>query len=88
MKILIISAVMVQGTAVFPTQVTGKGKDEKTEPTIIDVDKKIGSELVRAKQARTAKKDAKANFEIQSLEQEQEEDYGDFFEDEDLAEEE
>ena len=70
MKIQIISNVMVMGTPVFTHQVTGTGKNEKKEPTIIDIDKKLAVELVRAQQAKPADKSAEVNFEIESLEKE------------------
>jgi hypothetical protein len=82
MKIAILVAVMVQGTAVFPEQVTGEGKDEKREPTIIDVDKSVAKELVMSKQAKIADKKDKVNFVVKSLEIEEPEEFGDFFDDE------
>lgn len=68
MKIQIVKAVMVMGTPVFSEQVTGIGKTEKREPTIIDVDKKIAVELVRSRQAKKADVKAEVNFKIKTLE--------------------
>lgn len=81
MKIQIISNVMVMGTPVFTHQVNGTGKNEKKEPTIIDIDKKLAVELVRAQQAKPAEKNAEVNFEIESLEKEDDA-FDAFFDDE------
>ena len=73
MKIVILTGVMVCGTACFPHQLTGTGKTAKKEPTVIDVDKKIAIELCRSKQAKPAPKSAKVNLEIKTLEKETDE---------------
>ena len=87
MKILVITGVMVMGTAVFPTQVTGTGKNQKESPTIIDIEDKLAKELIASKQAKKAPSGAKVNFEVKPLEKE-DDDLDSFFGEEDDTEEE
>jgi hypothetical protein len=73
MKIVIISNVMVMGTACFTHQTEGTGKTAKSEPTVIDVDEKIAKELIRARQAKKAPAGAKVNLEVQPPQKEDDE---------------
>lgn len=87
MKILILSNVMVMGTAVFIKQNKGTDKKPVLVPTVIELDKKLAIELIRSKQAKEAPKNAEVNFGVKPLDQEEDE-LDDFFDDEEIEPEE
>ncbi len=71
MKIQILVGVMIMSTAVFAEQITGTGKNEKREPTVVDIEKKLAMELVKSRQAKPVKSSSvKANFEVKQPEAE------------------
>jgi len=86
MKIVITTGVMVMGTAVFPETEVKEGNKKVKKPTVIDVDKKIAKELILSKQAKAAPSSAKVNVEIKPLEKEEEDGFGDFFDEDEEGE--
>ena len=86
MKITIVSNVMVMGTPCFTHQIVGTGAKAQEEPTVIDVDEKIATELIRSRQAKRAPNNAKVNLEVKPLEKERDE-LDDFFDEEEEEEE-